>query len=143
MPNWDAFTIVGGRGVYEKRVSLSSRGIITLNQPSFDALGGPERVELFYDHEDELIGLKPSTPEIKHSVKIRKQGDNKSYLINARPFCYHFKISTSQTIRFKDITMSNGVMVLDINTASHVEPTRTARDSSDKLQGNRQDEVDE
>lgn len=143
MPNWDAFTIVGGRGVYEKRISLSSRGVLTLNQPSFDALGEPERIELFYDHEEQLIGIKPSTPEVRHSIKIRKQGANKSYLVNARPFCYHFKIKVPKTIRFEDINMEDGVMILDLKTALRVDSRQSARDASNDLQEKRDVEVDE
>lgn len=135
MPNWETFTVSGGRGVYEKRVSLSPRGVLTLNQPTFDELGEPEVVELLFDRDAQLIGLKPSTPEIKFAAKVRKQGGNKSYLVNARPFCYHYKIGPEQTLRFKDIVVEEGILVLDLNNTVPIE-LKSAEDTTRDLQGN-------
>ncbi len=137
MPNWEPFKETGGRGVYDKRVSLSSRGTLTLNQPAFDALGEPDKVELFYDRTERLIGLKASSTDVKYAITVRKQGMNKSYLVNARPFCYYYKIDISQTMRFKDIKMSaEGIMILDLKSVTPVEMKRArtvARASHENL----------
>jgi hypothetical protein len=141
MRSWETFKIVGGRGVYEKRVSLSSRGVLTLNQPTFDALGEPDRVELMFDRHARMIGLKPSSPDVTFAASVRKQGANKSYLINARPFCYHYKIEIPQTVRFRDIIIEDGVLVLDLKTATPVE-LKSGEAAARDLQGNSESEVD-
>lgn len=142
MPNWETFTITGGRGVYEKRVSLSSRGVFTLNQPSFDAMGNPEAAELLFDRSQQLIGLKPATKDVPHAYPIRKQKTNKSYLIGARPFVYHYKLNVTRTIRFKDIKFADGVLILDLKNTVIVESRKTTK-SAKALQGNSAFQVDE
>lgn len=113
MPNWETFTLQGARGVMEKRVSLNVRGVFTLNQLAYDELGKPDAVELLYDKEAHLIGLKPSDRTIKYSYEVRRQGENKSYLIGARAFCSYYGIDLTSTRRFDEVTIIDGVMVLD------------------------------
>jgi len=142
MPNWERFTLTGGRGVYEKRVSFSNRGVLTLNQPAFDELGKPEKVELFFDRNERLIGLIKSQPDVPHAVRVRQQGTNKSWLINARPFGYHYSILPARTIRFKSIVVgADGVMSLDLKSAKEVEVTRA--DSPQHLVEERREFSDE
>lgn len=135
MPNWEKFTITGGRGVYEKRVSLSPRGVFTLNQPTFEEMGEPDAVEFLFDREQRLIGLMPTSKEVAHAYIVRKQKANKSYLIGARAFCYHYKIDIEQTVRFKDIKFVDGVLILDLENTVPVE-IRKAGKSTRTLQGN-------
>lgn len=142
MPNWEKFTITGGRGVYEKRVSLSSRGVFTLNQPTFDEMGEPDVIEFLFDRELRLIGLMPSTEDVAHAYTVRKQKANKSYLIGARAFCYHYKIQVEQTIRFNDIKFEDGVLILDLENTTPVE-TRKAGKSAKDLRGNSSLDFDE
>lgn len=141
MPNWEKFTITGGRGVYEKRVSLSPRGVFTLNQPTFDEMGEPEAVEFLYDRAQNLIGLAPANKEIPHAYTVRKQKTNKSYLIGARPFCYHYKITIEQTVRFRDVKFDEGVLILDLKNTEPVEKRKDA-DSAKALQQNATSTID-
>lgn len=120
-PNWKKFTKAGGRGVYEKRASLSPRGVFTLNQPTFEEMGQPDAVELLFDDGQRLIGLSPVAKDAPYAYMVRKQKTNKSYLIGARPFCHHFRLNIEQTIRFNDIKVIDGVLVLDMNNTVPVE----------------------
>lgn len=142
MPNWEKFTITGGRGVYEKRVSLSPRGVFTLNQPTFEEMGEPEAVEFLFDREQRLIGLTPANKEVPHAYIVRKQKANKSYLIGARAFCYHYKVDIEQTVRFREIKLDDGVLILDLENTMPVE-SRKAGKSARALQGNDGFSVDE
>lgn len=135
MPNWEKFTMTGGRGVYEMRVSLSPRGVFTLNQPTYDEMGKPEAVEFLYDRTERLIGLRPATKEIPHAYIIRKQKTNKSYLIGARPFCFHYKLNVENTVRFKEIKFTDGVLILDLKNTMVLEKRKVAK-SDKNLHGN-------
>lgn len=133
MPNWETFTLQGSRGVTEMRVSLNARGVFTLNQLAFDELGNPEAVELLFDRAEKLVGLKAVDKNLKHAIKVRKQGKNKSYLIGAKAFCKYYKIDVSKTVRFEDITMENGVMVLDTEKTVDVSAKQTKQNDRNSL----------
>ena len=121
MAKWETFKFHGSRGVAERRVSLNTRGVFTLNQIAFDEIGNPVAVEMLYDREARLIGLKPSTLEVEYAVKVRQQGKNKSYLIGAKSFCQYYKLDVTDTIRFTDIDLEDGMLVLDLAKTELVE----------------------
>lgn len=139
---WTKFTMQGARGMAEKRASLNVRGVFTLNQLTYDEMGNPPAVELFYDKDERLIGLKPSTLEVPHAYKVRQQGKNKSYLISARAYCGFFGIEIPQTIKFVGISMIADVLALDLKTAVAM-PSRTLTTDGTATETARLFDVDE
>lgn len=125
MPNWETFTFQGSKRATVLRVTLSIRRIFALNQLAFDEIGKPEFVELLFDRKARLIGLKPSKKNVKHAYPIRKQGKNRSYIIAGKAFCTYYGITVSHSVWFTDVTMQEGVMVLDLNKTTKVTQGKT------------------
>jgi hypothetical protein len=126
MANWEVFKHQGGRSATVMRVSLNTRGVLTLNQVAFDALLTPVAVELLFDGDENLIGLRPTGKDVRHSYPVRKQGTNKSYLIGAKAFVNYYRIELEQTIAFNDVKIADGIMVLNLNNFTAL-PGRTSK----------------
>lgn len=105
-------------------------------------MGKPEAVEFLFDREQKLIGLKPTGKEVPHAYLVRKQNANNSYLIGARPFCYHYRIIVEQTVRFQDIKFAEGVLILDLGNTTPVVMRKVTKSATD-LQGNDKNRVDD
>lgn len=113
MAKWETFTFRGGRGLAEIRVSLNPRGVFTLNQFAFDELGKPDNVVLMYDTDDHLIGITGTDEKVDYAIKVRRQGENKSYLIGGRAFTQYYGIDLGETVRFNDARVEQGMLILD------------------------------
>lgn len=67
-------------------VSIHLRGIMALNQQAREALGNPDAIELFYDQEERVIGMKgalrssPDAYAIRHHARHSSQIAGQSFL---------------------------------------------------------------
>lgn len=67
-------------------VSIHLRGILALNQQAQEALGNPDAIELFYDREYRIIGMKgaprssPDAYTVRHHAKHSSQIAGQSFL---------------------------------------------------------------
>ncbi len=125
MAKWIVFKQQGSRSASTKRVSLSVRGVITLNQLAYEELGSPQAVELLFDPEEKLIGLRPVEKSVRHGYRVRKQGKNNSYLIGAKAFCNFNSIEHSETKAFNEVAMDDDVMVLNLKQMTPIVGRRT------------------
>lgn len=122
MPNWEKFTKEVSRKV-EKKVSLSKRGVLSLNKSAYEALGEPKAVDLLFDKEESLVGIQSSTPNAKTSFKVNEQQSKyKSYYVSAKSFCDYYQIDISKTISFSDVKIDNGILILDLKKATKIKP---------------------
>src|SRR5438128_1774301 len=58
MPNFQVFSREVARSREEPMFTLQARGLLSLNSAVFRALGEPEAVELLYDANLRIIGLR-------------------------------------------------------------------------------------
>lgn len=134
MAKWEVFKHQGSRSATVMRASLSVRGVVTLNQVSYEALLQPEAIELLFDGEEQLIGLRPTSADVRHSYPVRKQGKNKSYLIGAKAFCNYYNIVLQETVAFDEVKIESGIMILDLNKVTPVTPRIRERHLAPKAQ---------
>jgi hypothetical protein len=89
-------------------VTLSSLGVIYLNQAAYRVLSRPPAVSLYYSSERDCVAIEPADPRRPESFPV-KQCQN-GYRILAGPFVGHFRLRTDHTIRFlrPDLTDSGG-----------------------------------
>lgn len=97
------------------RVTVQKRGTITLNTAACAALGSPEAVELLYDREAHVLGLRPAPVTADHAAFVRpstKSGHG-PYVISAMAFMKHYEIDTAIARRWP-ATVENGVLCIDL-----------------------------
>ncbi len=102
------------------RVTLSHRGVIVLNGKAHEAMEAPAAVTLHYDEDERIIALKPADLGRPNAFPLKPKGDFKYRMINASPFCKHFRIRVERTVLFNEVDVDNdGVMMLEMrNTTS-------------------------
>jgi len=84
----------------EPMFTLQSRGLISLNEAAFKALGEPVAVALLYDVNKGIIGLR-KVPRAYHACfRVRKQANPRSYLVGAQDFMSYHKIATDVPRRY-------------------------------------------
>ena len=105
----------------EARVTLGAKGTFYLNGVVYEALERPAAVEMLYDGNRRIIGLKPTDPR-RHNAFIVKQHTKGNYKrISAAAFCAHFRLKFPRTLLFEKVDIDNdGVLLLDLNTALEV-----------------------
>lgn len=104
------------------RITLNSRGVILLNRRAYECIGSPGAVELMYDEDEQIIGLKPK--DIRHTnafplkIKSNQEGKYNYRIISASPFCKHFSIEPKSTILFTEPDLDNdGTLQLPLGSA--------------------------
>lgn len=95
-------------------VTIQKRGTISLNKAAHVALGTPETVELLYDSENQIIGLRPVDPTAEHAYPVRGVGDEPtSFLVAGTAFSKHYGIETSASRRWP-ADVIDGVLTIDL-----------------------------
>jgi len=116
-----------GRTARNMRVSLNDRGTFSLNQKAFDGLNSPAAVELLYDKTTGVIAVRPCSPELKHSYPVKKQGNNKSYLIRSLAFLGYYNLQIIRTVLFDEPKVESGVLFLNTRTAVQIPERMTKK----------------
>ena len=80
--------------------TLQRRGLVSMNQAAFKALGEPAAVALLYDANRGIIGLRKVPRTYHNGYHVRKQANSRSYLVGAQGFTSYHKISTEVPRRF-------------------------------------------
>jgi hypothetical protein len=96
-------------------VTLQKKGIFSLNRAAYDALGSPKAVELLYDRNDRLIGLRKVSPVVPHAYKVRMFGKTgMSWLVSGAAFTNYYGIDVSRPVR-RAARVEKDTLVLDLN----------------------------
>jgi hypothetical protein len=128
MENWTTFN---GRQFSrnarnEPRVTLGKKGNIYLNGKAYEALGRPAAVEMSYEGNQRVIGLKPTDQRRTNAFKVRNHTTGNYKRISAAAFCQHFRIRPTSTLLFQNVDITReGIMTLDLTNTITV--TRGAR----------------
>jgi hypothetical protein len=90
----------------------ATKGNLTLNQAAFIALGSPEAVEVLYDPDERLIGLRAATLSTA-TYPVHKQGKSATYWIAGKALVRAMNLDVSRARRY-DATLLDGVLTLDL-----------------------------
>lgn len=86
---------------------------MTLNLAAYKLLDSPEAVELSYDSEERLIGIRACDPKEAWSYGVHQMGNSNTWTIGARAFTLHWGINTEVALRYP-VTMTDGYLVVDL-----------------------------
>lgn len=133
MPDFEVFTRRMVPMTKQPSVTIQKRGLISLNRSAQVALGEPEAIELLYDREQKIVGIRPVDPKEPHAYPLRAQGGKTdgTYLIAGTAFTKYYGISTEISRRFV-AEMQDGVLCIDLNKDSTiVTSNRNSRGGSE------------
>lgn len=97
-----------------KYVSLSRDGELVFNAKVYELLGGPEVVSYLYDPTTDCIGLKPVSKGSTNGYKVKAKGRFGSRRVRAGNFIKRHEIRYGTTVQFLDISIEDGVLVLNL-----------------------------
>lgn len=112
-------------GAYEPlstrlHITLHKTKAIVLNRNTYNRMGKPEAVFLSFSRKRDVIAIEPTSPHFNDAFPLMKAGAG--YRINSSPFCSHFNIKPTTTLRF--ITPELEGTTLHLNLADTVEVHR-------------------
>lgn len=103
------------------RITLSKKHTLLLNKKAHAALGSAAAVELLFDANRRLIGLKATDPTKKNAFPVKVKKNSNYHVISASSFCMHFGISVESTVVFNEPEMGkDGILVLKLADAFNV-----------------------
>jgi hypothetical protein len=99
------------------RVTLNERGVFYLNKPAFEVMGGPAAVEMKYDGNRRIIGLKPVDPRRKNAFLLKQHSVGNYRKVNAAVFCKHFRLRIEGTNLFDGAEFTfDGILELPLDS---------------------------
>ena len=84
MPNFVEWSREDSRSSEDPMFTLQTRGLISMNQAAFEALGKPAAVALLYDADEAVVALRMVEKNYQNAYTVRKQGGSRSYLVAAQ-----------------------------------------------------------
>ncbi|MGI8761390.1 MAG: hypothetical protein ACR2LF_08895 [Jatrophihabitantaceae bacterium] len=129
MPDFETFS----RGLVplksQPQVTIQKRGAISLNKSAYVALDTPDAVELLYDRDKHIVGIRPVDARAGHAYPLRPSTRSASgpYVISAMAFTKFYDIDTSVTLRWFAY-VEDGVLCVDLcHEATPVTSNRARR----------------
>jgi hypothetical protein len=113
MPNFEVFDKRAVPISSEPSVTLQWKGPISFNQAAYLALGKPLYLELLYDKDQKIIGLRPVKQHLPHAYPVRKQGQGNTYVVAGNAFMKHYNIDHKVSVRYA-AQMLGDVLAVDL-----------------------------
>ncbi len=96
-------------------VTIQKKGVISLNGAAFEALDSPDAVELLYDTEARLVGLRKVDSSVPHAYQVRAPVENHAtYLISGAAFMSYYEIDNSRSVR-RPARLDGDLLIVDLN----------------------------
>ena len=144
MPNFVEFSRENSRRDDDPMFTLQTRGLISMNQAAFKALGSPVAVALLYDAAEGIVALKKVAKNYANGYLVRKQGQSNSYLVAGQGFTSFNKIPCDVSRRFVGHEYGDYTWGFDLDEGTEVKGTRRSAGSTrSEARPERQFAVDE
>jgi len=82
-------------------MSIQKGGLVSLNRASFDALGQPSAVALFFDREEQILAMQAVAETEPYAYMVRRQQGSDSYLVSAQKLLSYYGVPTPVTRRYQ------------------------------------------
>lgn len=132
MPNFESFSRQMLPLKHEPHVTIHKRGTMSLNRTAFVALGSPDAVELLYDRQAQIVGLRPVPADAENVSQVRASSHSPSgpWVISAMAFTRFYDIDTRVSQRWSAY-VENGILCVDLtNDGVPVTSNRAANRQS-------------
>lgn len=112
---------------YGPTVTVTARGVLSLSQGAVNALGQPSSVELLFDRDRRLIGIRASNKPHAYPVSA-------SRVIHCTAFTQEFGITGTQAVRrpatlqTSQVLGQGSMLVVDVNDPGTVVDSNRRKD---------------
>jgi hypothetical protein len=102
MPNFQVFDKRAVPISGDPMVTIQRTGVISLNRAAYHAIGEPSYVEMLYDPDERIVGIRPVKEKLPHAYPVRVQGRAAShtYLLAGLAFMKYYGILPEVSIRY-------------------------------------------
>ncbi|MGI8680020.1 MAG: hypothetical protein ACR2LX_15330 [Jatrophihabitans sp.] len=116
MPNFESFSRRMLSLKADPHITIHKRGTISLNRSAFSALGSPDAVELLFDREQSIVGLRAVHPKADNSYHVRSTSRSSGgpWVISAMAFTKFYEIDVSVSLRWP-AQMDADILCADIS----------------------------
>lgn len=96
-------------------ITIQRRGLMSMNRAAFNLIGAPSTVELLYDRDAHVVGIRPASEDVPHAYSVRFQGDKETgpVVIAGTAFCQFYDIDTETSRRWTP-SVSGGILCIDL-----------------------------
>jgi len=113
-------------------ITIQKRGIFSINKAAHKLIGEAETVELLYDRENQVIGLRPAEVS-PHAYAIRSQTnrDGGQAILSGSAFTQYYEIDTTVSRRWEPRVV-DGILCIDLkgpSTEVHGNRAKKAREA--------------
>lgn len=102
-------------------VTIQKRGLMSLNRAAHALIGSPEHVELLYDADRRMVGLRPTEASNPNAYPARPQNSSKEtgpILVAGTMFTRYYDIPTDVSRRWTGVRVEDGVLVVPLDEPS-------------------------
>lgn len=115
-------------------VTVQKRGLLSINRAAFALMKEPAAVELLWDADRRIVGLRPVPIEDPNAYPVRAQVANSTrgpLLIAGNLFTKFIGLNTDEAHRWTPY-MEDGILCLDVSKpGAKVNSNRNAKESAD------------
>jgi hypothetical protein len=117
-------------------ITVQKRGTLSLNAAAAAYLSGGEipeslPVELLYDRERKIIGIRRATTEHPNVYVMRKQAKSDSFLLAGKAFTQYYDIPTGEARRYIAKEYEEGVLGAELD-GEYSEVAREREESAEE-----------
>jgi hypothetical protein len=92
--------------------------VMTINRVAYEMLEGPEAVELLYNKQNRVIGVRQVSPKEPYAFPLRGQGrrgkEPSNYLVAVQAFTKYYGIDTSVAMRYP-VEMQEDILLVPLD----------------------------
>lgn len=113
-------------------ITIQKRGIFSISKAAHKLIDEAETVELLFDRENQVIGLRPGPPS-PHAYAIRPQTakENSQAVLSATAFTQFYEIDTSVSRRWEP-HLRDGILCIDLKGPSSIVRGNRAKKEEDE-----------
>ena len=128
MPNFESFSRRLLPLKSDPTVTIHKRGTMSLNRSAFAALGAPDAVELLFDRDARIVGLRKVDGVTRNAAHVRRASNSASgpWLVTAMAFVRYYEIDTEVSRRWPAV-VQDAVLCLDLTGPSEVVTSNRSR----------------
>jgi hypothetical protein len=94
-------------------VTIQKKGVLGLNAASHELLGKPETVELLFNPEEQVIGIRQADGQAPHTYRILAKSDGSALTISARAFLKFYDVALERSVRYP-AELVEGILIIDL-----------------------------